>query len=71
MEQSKMKPQELIDVMNKYVKEYPEMANLDITLTVSHTRRVKGKFYEYYKMTDWGFNGLTGKGFNIGIDKQS
>ena len=64
-----MKPADLIDYIQKYVETYPDMANCDVTITESHKRRVKGSFYQHYKMTSWGFNSLTGKGFNIGIEK--
>ena len=66
---TKMKPAELIKALQEYTTQFPEMTNRDITLTVSRKHRVNGSFYQYYKMTSWGFKSLTGKGFNIGIEK--
>jgi hypothetical protein len=65
-----MKPKELIETMERYLEKFPEMEDLDITLTTTNKRRVKGSFYNHFKMTSWGFNPLTGsRGFNIGIEK--
>lgn len=60
---------ELLKFTEQYIKEFPKMANNDIIVTTSRSRRVKGDFYKRFKITSIGMNSLVGKdSLNLGIE---
>ncbi len=64
---------DLIRFTEKYLKEFPNMADQDVIVTTQAKRRLKGgDFYRRYKITSIGMNSLVSKDcLNLGIETVS
>ena len=67
-----MNGNDLIKFTEKYLKEFPNMADQDIIVTMPRKRCEKGNYYRRFKITSIGMNSLVGKDcLNLGIETVS
>ena len=61
---------DLRQMLDKYLGEYPQFEHNDIIVSIPRKRRdTKGDFYRRFKITSIGFNSLVSKdGLDLGIE---
>lgn len=63
---------DLLKFTQRYLEEFPEMANKDVIVTTPRKRRFKGDFYHRFGITSIGMSALIGKdNLNLGIESIS